>query len=198
MKRKPRIWLPHSGGLDALAIPLVYSICQKPGPNCVPETPLYYLYDTTIWREWQRYKPIRRKLRFQRCPICGLDKDRYTGVDCLAVYLDEQMSTPTEQIGATLYLNGMEWISRVQERKALVFDALVVGQVSDHDVEAFITEYTSLNLGTRQKTLRQIGCQILSDSPIGNSPRAMLSDQLAHVGQDFQLSKYANQLECSG
>jgi hypothetical protein len=80
----------------------------------------------------------RRKFYFGSCPECHDDVSVYTEVECLALKFDNRMEKRVEQTSPTLWINGLRLLNSKSGFAVPPYDAIVVDQVEDHDIEKFI------------------------------------------------------------
>jgi formylglycine-generating enzyme required for sulfatase activity len=134
-----------------------------------------------------RYEPISyfRRIAYGSCPVCQDDDQVYTGVECLALRFDKSMSEPVKQAGPALLFNGLNWLEKPDPGRLPVFDAVVVQEVDDHDMEKFVTEYQNQNLRPPHKSLREVTAQIEKGCTLPDNQLRILESAVSRVLHDY-------------
>lgn len=131
-----------------------------------------------------------RWVAYHHCPICSRDDEVYNGVNCIALLLDEDLHDYVVQVGPTLILNGLIWLHDHSKRDVPVFDAVVVRNVNDHDVEAFITVYKGKKLGIHQKPLKRVYGRVATGHELGPNITRILQTHLAQLTFNYDMADY--------
>ncbi len=135
----------------------------------------------------KRYEKMAygQKVYYGCCPDCNDDISVYKGVECLAIKLDKPMNEQVEKIGPTLWINGLQLLQNTTPFTTPPYDAMVVGQVDDHDVENYILSTINQPRSTFHKPLSQIPARICLGSNITNNDMNLLQRNVAQVTKDY-------------
>lgn len=114
---------------------------------------------------------------YAHCPVNAADIEVYTGIDCRLLHFDEHMSADVEPAGRALRYNALHWLrDGLAAHDQQPFDGLSIGQVDDHDVEEFVTEYRG-----RRRSLKRASVHIFKDHVIGENLARLLQAECENV-----------------
>jgi len=137
-----------------------------------------------------------RKISYAWCPICQDDNSVYTGVECLALQFDQRMRESAKHVNTVLWLNGLEWRRNAQRGVFPVFDAIVVGLVPEHELEAFVTAYTSQPMTAPLKNLKEVTVQISKGCTLPPNEIKILKANVGQLLFEYDVSELPN--PCTG
>lgn len=135
-----------------------------------------------------------RWLHFAACPHCHDDEQVWTGVQGRALWFDKAVmeKEPVLENG-TLFASGLAWIASFRNsdearNAAIWFDAIVVGDVPEVDIEEFLTIYHGISA---DKPLNQLSAHLLPTHNLPTNITRQLEATLAHVETGYDPTKRA-------
>jgi hypothetical protein len=136
-----------------------------------------------------------RWLTYGRCPVCYDDHSVYTGVDCIALSVDENMQQKIEQKGSVLWINGLEWLKGPDGAEAPVFDTIVLGRAEKHIIEGLVVRYTSQQLSNNHRLLKKVPVHLRENASKDENTIRILTENCGPVSSGFNASSEKNLME---
>lgn len=117
-----------------------------------------------------------RRLRYACCRRCHSDQPCYQNVRQAEGWLDRDLGAPQEQVDDAVRVNLLPYLENQGKPLPFDLDLLVVGNTTEHQVEAFLTLYQERGRQQPIRPISQMSYRLEPNSSIGPNIRAMLQD----------------------